>query len=241
MPTATQIITRAMHRLGYLEATESPSAADVDACFEALNDWVDALAAERVTLFYTPRVEVDLTSGQGDYTIGTGGNINRARPMWIEAASIIPDDTAADPIEIPIAVLRTVAEFQRIAVKSTESGRPSVLYYNHRWNSGLGTITLYPVPNVSTARVVLYVPEAITEFADKTTNYTFPPAWRRFLVTNLAVEIAPILAATVSPELAAAAADAKAIVREANQRPVELTVDPALTGFRHRFNILTGV
>lgn len=240
MPSATEFITRAMHRLGYLEATESPKAADVIACFHALNDWIDALAAERVTVFYTARVEFDLQNGVGDYTIGVGGTFNRVRPMWIERAGVIPDDTAATPMELPLGVLLTVGEYQSIRQKTGASTYPTLLYYDHRWNAGLGTITVYPVPSVSVARVVLYVPEALAEFPDQTADVTFPPAWRRFITTNLALEIAPILGVTPSPALVAAAGEAKAIVKEANFRPLELRVDPAVMGASRRFNMETG-
>lgn len=237
--TARDLITRAMHRLGYLEATETPRAADVSHAFEILNDWIDALAAERVTIYYSARQVLTLVSGQASYTIGTGGDFAIARPMFLDGVGVILDATATDPVETPIREY-TVAEFQSISQKSADSTAPTGIFYDRRWNAGLGTITVYPVPNVSTARLVLYVPTPLTEFATVDTAFTLAPGWRRFVVTNLAIELAPLLGAVVPPELAVAAAEAKAIVKEANFRPVELTVDPLLTAGRGRFNIETG-
>lgn len=236
--TATQIITNAAHKLGYLEAGETMTANDLDACFEAANAWLDSLGIRRTMIFLVDRVVHALVSGTPSYTIGSGGDINRARPVWIDDVSVLTDDTATDPVETPIGPPITVQRWQGISMKTTQGSWPDVTYYDHNWSAGLGRLYVYPIPNQSNSSLVLYLPTPVTEFADKaSTQYTFPPGFRRALEHNLALEIAPVLDVMPSDDVRRIAQESLFDFEVANFRPSELIVDPFGHARRGRYNI----
>jgi len=71
----------------------------------------------------------------------------------------------------------------------------------------------------------------LTQFANLTTQYTFPPGYNRLLNYGLAMEIAPEYGAKMTPEAQFIAAEAKANVRNRNlPDPVMKTEVGYLTG-----------
>jgi hypothetical protein len=73
---------------------------------------------------------------------------------------------------------------------------------------------------------VLYAPAAVSEFAGLSTAISLPPGYRRMLVKNLAVDLAPSYEKEVSSALYEAAVEAKAVVKRANRRLVDMCFDP---------------
>jgi len=228
MPSANTIVTRALRSLGVIDASDTPSAEDMAAGFEALNEMIDGWATQRWTIFVVTRTVYALTASQAAYTIGSGGNFDQQRPLWIEGVSVIEDNTAAMPLEIPCGPPLLLAQFQRIAQKSATSTFPYAIYYDHAWAAGLGTITVYPVPTSSLAALVLYTPTALSQFADLTTVYTFPPGYGLAIRLNLAKVLAPEFGRQLRPDLKADADDALAWVKRANYQPTEAQFDPRL-------------
>jgi hypothetical protein len=244
--TATQIIRNAMLKLGYLESVEVPDAADVVDCFNAANAWIEKLAINRTLIFLSERVVHPLPSGAASVTIGPGGDISRARPIWIDQWSIVYDRAAANPIEQPMGRPLLIEDWQGVRLKSATSQWPYGLYYDNGFQTtapiGVGTIFLYPVTNQSSSDLILYVPTPLAEFADlAATQYSFPQGYRRYIEHALAIEFAPILGAVVDAQLQANHDDAKLDVEAANFRPTELSIDPFLRiGTFRRYNIETG-
>ena len=241
MPSANDFTTRALRMLNVVAAGETPVAADISIGYTALNDLIDAWATDHATIYEVVRSEYDLVSGTSSYTIGSGATFNQVRPLWIQAASIIPDDTAADPQEVPLGPVLTLAEYQRIPVKTTDASSPVAIYYDYDYTSdGYGRIYVYPVPNVSTCRVVLYTPTPVTQFTDQTTSRTFPPGYAEALELNLALKLTLHFAAPVPDRLERMAIQALGRIKRANFRPRELNFDVALIGTRGRFDVVTG-
>ena len=76
---------------------------------------------------------------------------------------------------------------------------------------------------------MLYLPTPLTEFADLSTAYTFPPGYERAIRSNLAVELAPFYGIPVSPDLRNQASSAMLRIKRANVRIREVPIDPSLT------------
>ncbi len=228
--TGTELIAGALMDLGHLAPGESLSADDADLSLTRLNDWIDSLGVERLTMSYILRTTHTLTASTASYTIGSGGNINIQRPTYLTRAGIIIDTTADPLVEIPIDVL-TDQEYQDIPIKAMESPLAVAVYYDHNWSAGLGRVYPYPIPNVNTTSLVVYTPQAATEFADLTTDYTFPPAWRRFYRLGLACELwQPFGQLGDIGVLRESFEQARAAVKRANYRIEEMPMDPAATG-----------
>ena len=234
MPSANDFGTRALQLLGVVDPTSTPSAEDANIAFEALNDWIDALATQRLSIYYVTRTAHTLVSGTASYTIGSGGTINIARPLWLEQAGLIIDTGASTPTEIPIRVLDD-DERALIAQKTLQSSYVEGVWLDHNWSAGLARVFVYPIPNISTTQLVLYTPTAITEFANLSTDYTFPPGYRRAITFNLANELAPWYpSAQPDPRVGQIAKESLAWVKRANQRLSTVYIDRGATPRRGR-------
>lgn len=184
------LVTRSLRLLGVLPEGAMAAAEEAANGLDVLNDWIDAVGIDRALIADLTPTTHPLTMGKADYTIGPGGELDRARPSWIDGWSIVPDRTAAPVIELSRGPAHTMIDYQQIVTKSTAGSYPSTIFYDNASMLGLGRIYLYPVPNTSTADLKLYVPRPVAQFANLSTLYAFPPSWARAIRYNLAVELA---------------------------------------------------
>lgn len=223
---------------------------DLTIAFEAANDMIDAWAAQRLTIFQNLRFSYPIVPGQGTpsdpYTIGIGGDLNQARPLWIDVATLQDNsNTPVFELNPPLAIL-TPDEYARIPIKTLSASLANSLYYNGRFKTSgvghsLGEIFLYPVPNGGQdLNLCLYCPVAMTEFADiATTEYYFPPGYREALRYQLAKRLAVELGKPVSAELEQMATDTFAVLERPNVPIENLRADyglPGLPGDRGIYN-----
>lgn len=243
MPSANDFAAASLRLLNVIAAGEDPSSEDGQVAFDVLNRWVDWLGTQRQTIYFLTRTAHTLVSGTASYTIGSGGTINVARPVWIDHAGLILDTGAATVTEVPIRVL-TDDEYQAWPQKTLQSNLSVGIWYDHNWSSGLGRIYPLPIPNVGTTQVVLYTPTAVTEFAAQATDYTFPPGYERAIVYNLALELTAYYPAATTPTmLAKFAAESLADLKRSNLRLSHVVIDPALSrraGSLSRMRFLAG-
>jgi len=226
---ANDLIRSAMIDIGTLQPGEDPTQTEANDCLLRLNQWIDGLANQRQSIYYVPRTTKVLTANTASYTVGTGGDINIIRPLWIDRANLIYDNGSTPTTEIYLRMYSD-QEWQLVAQKSLTSTYSTGVYYDYSYSSGLSRLWVWPIPTVSTTTLVLYCPQqALTHFADLTTDYTFPPGYERMLRTNLACEISPMYQVQVSPDLKKMAVDSMADVKRANQRENQLVLDSALT------------
>ena len=231
MPTTRDVIARAARAAGILASGETLGAAEEQDCLAILQRFRNSLGVQRDTIYEERRVTQGLTSGTRDYTIGTGGTINVARPTWIPRAGIVLDDTVTDPIESEIEVL-TPQRWALVSMKTLD-GLPAAIFYDHAFSSAqLGTISCYPTPDDSDQQLVLYLPMAVTGFEVLTTNYLFPPGYEDMYHYNLAERIFGEFETgkTAPAWLMDKAALTLADIKSANHRPVELRLDGSLPG-----------
>lgn len=220
--TANAIIKRAMRLIRALAAGETPKAGESQDCLTALNAMVDSWLLERLTIPQVLRTTKVLTASTQDYTIGAGGNINIARPLLIQDATLIP---AGDTSEIPLAMLSDDEWALQVGIKSQTAQFPMGIYYNYGFASGLGTISVWPIP-LTAPTLVLYTPKAaIANFAALATSYEVPPGYERAIAYNLAVEIAPEFYKPVPEDVLRIALDSKANIKRANIRMLQLGCD----------------
>jgi len=237
--TARDIITATLKSIRVLGVGDTLLSEDANDALDRLNDWLDALALERLTIYYLTRTLVPLQAGKDTYTIGVGGEITIVRPVEIEGAGLIQDTAAVPPYEQPLAIW-TDQRWQGCRQKQLSSPYPQAIYYDHNWQAGLARLHLWPVPTISTTALVLYTPLALSEFATLDTRYTFPPGYRRFIRTNFAAEIASEYGKQLTADQVAAARQSKAMVKRGNVRPAELRVDAALIRGNDIFDWRTG-
>jgi hypothetical protein len=240
--SAIDFATRALRLLGVIDAAATPSAEDNQTAFVALNDMIDDWATQRQTIYQLKRSVFPLVAGQATYTLGFGGQWDIVRPVWIDRASVIPENSGAGntgPMEIPIGAPLDIAEFQRITIKTAQSAFPQCVYWDRNWVNGLSTVQVYPVPTSSNSAIVLYTPVAVTEFPDMSTKFTFPPGYARAIRYGLAMELAPEYGMPPSESIRSGFTQAFANIKRANNAPIEASFDAALVGIRGRYNVYT--
>jgi len=173
--TAQRIIKSAFRKC----RIKKPEASEVNEAFLTLNDMLGSLGAE--LLFpYLVRESFDLSAGEEEYTIGSGGDFDTVRPYYIKNAYIREDDEDAILTEIALE------DYNDIDSKDQE-GQPSGFVYLPEYP--LGKILLSCAP---TGDFELFIEsyKPFTEFTSQATSVTLPPEYMEFLQYNLAVRLA---------------------------------------------------
>ncbi len=243
--TASTIITSAFGLLNVFQPGEGVPAPDGQDALSRLNLMMGSFAQQRLTIPVTAREVFDMTAGKGSpsdpYTIGTGANLNTDRPpnqnSVVGAALLL---TSSDPdVEVPLPVLTDQA-YQAIPVKDLTSAQPTSLYYRPTYaTTDFGSVFLWPVPNIATNDLVLYLQKPLTKFGALTTSYYLPDGTEEMLVYNLMRRLAMPYGRTVDEEMRDLAQSTLAIVKRANTVMSDLPNDFAFNR-RGAYNIQAG-
>lgn len=232
MPSATQLISRALRIAGVLGSRETADSDQASDGLESLNDMLASWGTKR-SYIYTIKLETfNLVAGTSSYTIGSGGTFNTTRPDEI-------DNIVVNQGEITYPVKMINAEdYQALSSKDVNGAVPEYAYYDKAFP--LGKLYLYDAPYAGLT-ITLGSWQQLQQFADLTTQYTFPNGYNRAIVYNLAKELAPEYGASLTPEAQDIARKSLANVRNLNlPSPVMKTEIGYLVGSRNANNILSG-
>ena len=224
--TGTAIVQASLREIGILDPVTPVGAEQAETVRQAANDLLGTWQRKRLLITGVTIASYNLVSGTQSYTIGSGGTFNQTRPESILAWSVVPDDDATDPVEIPMGRPLTSDEWQAIAVKSSTGAYPTSLYYDGVYAAGLGNILVYPIPDNNDVDIKLYerVPQ-MTSLVLATT-YDLQPGMARLLKLGLAIEIAPQFGRQVSADLREKFRDALSTLQVANIVPREASMRP---------------
>ncbi len=222
--TVQELITASLQDLRVIQTGETTSADDAAFALARLNDWINSLATENLSIYTITRTTWTLSQATS-YTIGSGGTINVARPTGPMAISNIGfQDTSVSPtMEYNLGPVLTEDAYAAIAQKGLTSVYPQNWYYNPTFASGLGVLIPYPIPTSTTLQGVIYTQTPVAEFASVSDTIALPPGYRRFLRLGLAKELASAFDAGLTPELQLSALEAKSDVKRANMRLSDLS------------------
>lgn len=234
MGTVRDLITNSLKELGVIAIGETPTAAEANDAFTALNELLGTWQTEPL-MVYSRREEVFvLPTGQQSYTVGTGADINTTRPVKIESAKMRdPNDNDLD-----VYVCRSYQDYADIITKNVSSTLITAVYYDATVPTG--TLYVWPTLSANTYRLVLWMWTTLSEYASLDDVIVLPPGYERALRTNLAVELGPRYGRQISVALAKAAMDSKNQLKRLNQDIPTLTFDRGLGGSGITFNYLTG-
>jgi hypothetical protein len=240
--TVNDLVTSSLKLIGAVSATNPPSADETADVLARLQDMLDSWMAERLTIYFVQRSLYPLVAGQQTYTIGSGGTFNQARPVWIQNAGIISNTNPTQPLELPMTIL-SPDDFASVSIKSVASSLSWYLYYDYQFDAnGRGTIWVWPIPNIGTLQIALYVPTPLSNVSALVDPISFPPGYAEAIRFNLAARLAPEFGKPLDPVVAQLAVESLARIQRANKRLAKLRVDPALTAASAAriFNYLTG-
>lgn len=221
--TGTQLIVAILQRLQVLQAGEVGSPDDQALVLSRINDFIDSLGIEPLTMYTITTTSFAIVSGTATYSVGVGGAVNVSRPPtanYLEAVSYT-DSTTSPALERPLTLL-TDAQSNSLALKTLTGIYPQVVAYNP--TMPLGTLTLWPVPTSTTLTGKLYVGSPVASVA-LATILQLPSGYVRMIRDNVAVEIAPDFGATVTPSLIQSATSSLQRVKTSNVRMVDLQTD----------------
>lgn len=240
--TVNELLIMCLRRIGVVGQGNTAQPEALIQALGAFNAFVDALGANRLMLYGETRTTWTIVSGTQSYAVGAAQAVNRVRPVYVEQlGSVAPIryiDTAGDPdVELPLQLLND-QQWRAVSTKALTGVLPSVAFYDPTYP--FGSIKLWPVPTSSTLQGVLYAPTSMAEFALSDT-IALPPGYRRFLVTNVALELCPEFERTPPVGLPQLAAQAKADVERVNMRLTEMATDPMWSmGGGSVYNIYSG-
>jgi hypothetical protein len=119
--------------------------------------------------------------------------------------------------------------WQSVANKSTPSLLPQVCYVEESFPDI--SLTFWPVPTQANP-VVLYLWQALTQFSDLTSQFTFPPGYPRAIRYNLALDLAAEFPCDLTklPLVQKIAANSLAAIRGLNVKAKEAVCDEAIIG-----------
>lgn len=212
-----------------------------------LNDMLSQWAQQAMLIPVISRERFDLVADQGGeddpYTIGDGGDFDTTKPAnqnSLISANLILTATSPE-VRVPLGIY-TDQSYNANQLPGMTNSQPTGLYYNPTYASDLGSIYLWPVPDVDTNDLELFIQQPIAQFADLTTTYYVPDGVPQALKYGLADLLQVPYGRTLNPAAQRIAVSSLGVVKRSNTKLSDVMNDAYLFGYGRRtlFNIQTG-
>lgn len=217
---AQAIIEAALRKIRVKAAGYSLSNEEIQDGLTDLNLLLQSWSLHDLFIPYRTRQSVTLTAGDGEYSIGSGGDLNVTKPLAIHVAKL-RSGTTDYPLDV-ISVQRFEWELDQ-----SSTGVPEILYYEPV--DPLGKIYLIPIPDIAYT-LILDSLLPITTFTSLTTEDSLPDEYLMAVIHNLAVVMASDYGKPPPPAVAAIAMRELDAIKGKNAafRVPQLHVDAAL-------------
>lgn len=245
--TGTEICQDAFALLNVFLPGEAMGQADGATALRALNNMLSSMANRAQFIPIITRNAFAMQTGKGGpnnpYTIGLGGDFNVVKPATqasIPSANLILT-SSVPTVRIPLGIYTDDA-YDANAIPDLANLQPTGLYYNPTYVGDLGSIFLWPVPNVNFNLLEIFIQQSVARFADLTTTYYLPDGWIEALEYNLADRLQTPYGKQMSQAAQRIAVSSMGVIKRANTKLSDLMNDAlSFTQDRNTFyNILTG-
>jgi len=176
-----QLIQGALRKLGVYSPGDAPTAAEISDALESVNRMLYTWSVESNGVYKSVYDEFSLASGTQDYTYGSGGDFDSARP--VEILSCVCRDNGID-FTLPET---TRKNWMDIGQKDLES-LPQV--FLHEPEYPLAKIRFWPVPD-SNYTLLFYAKKPLSQYSSSAEDVGLPPEYEEAIEWNLAARIAP--------------------------------------------------
>lgn len=176
MATANDIMDAAYLKCGI----RSPDTTEDTEALLALNNMLGSWSAD-IIIPVVVREGFDLIIGTRNYTIGSGGDFDTARPLSVVNISLRDADNYNYPIK-----LISGKDWDAIHYKES-NGKPATMYYLPEYP--LGVLRFNKKPDKAYS-IKLESNKHLTEFASKATTVSLPDEYKEPLVYNLSIRLA---------------------------------------------------
>lgn len=215
MTTALDIINLAFKDAGVLGVGQTMLAEDVNDALTRLNMMIAQWRVKRWLVWHLVDKSV-VSTGAQSYTVGPGGDINvSVRPDKLESAyfRMLPGANGTQSVDYPLQMLFAYEDYARITLKSLVSFSQCI-FYDSAWP--LGRIYPWPIPQASLYEVHIILKDVLSEFADLTSTFDFPPEYLAALHYNLTIRIRAAYRLPEDVNYTGLAKDALETIRSAN-------------------------
>lgn len=210
------LIASSMRLIGAIASGEDPTPEEIDDALLTLNDLLENWSTEKLSVWGAVNESFSLVQGQATYTIGTGGDFNTNRPVYVNGGY-----TTVNSVDTPVHSM-TQGEYNLITLKSLQNTCVErMLYVN---DFPLGRLTFWPVPSAS-VMVTLSLSRLLSYPVTALDSLTGPPGFLKALRYALAIELAPEFGTEASETVILVAADAKADYKKSNMTDVVARYD----------------
>lgn len=223
--TAGDLIRKSLGLLLVIGQQDTLASSDIEDGLDSLNMMLESWGLLRQNIFKVNSDSFALTGGDQTYTIGPSGDFNVARPSKVTDASYI----VAANVSYPLRVIDE-KQWADIPYKPLTSYIPQVMWYSAGYP--LGTINLWPAPAAAMS-LVLCSYAALQQFTDKDDLIDLPPGYKRAIIYNLAVDMAPNYNKSVAPEVIKIASMSMRAIRGVNAPAPVMNTGLPTTGGRY--------
>lgn len=143
MPTALDIITGALKKIGQYAPGETLAASDANDALDTLNGMIDMLSNEHLFIYNNVENVLTLTPGKQSYTVGAGGEFNIPRPLRLTNI-YTRITTGSSSLDFPCQEV-SGDKYTKIGLKTQPGPWPKMAYYNTGFP--LAQLFLWPVPS----------------------------------------------------------------------------------------------
>lgn len=224
--TARDMIQKAMQKLGILAEGETATGQQMADGLDSLNLMLDSWAVDSLLTSAQIQSGFAITSANNSYAIGANQTFNTTKPHSIVGAFLRDSANQDSGVDV---VNRDI--YNSKGDKNT-SGIPSLVFYDPGATQNAnasGTVYVYPKPDANYT-LYLEMEQPFTSLANLNANITFPSGYKRAIIYNLAIEIAPEYGVAASAELVKIASDSKRLIETINIANKEQSAGIAFPG-----------
>lgn len=245
--TGTEIIEDAFAILNVFLPGEAMPSSDSAYALRALNRMLGSWAQRGRFIPVIARESFDLVADQGGpddpYTIGSGGDFDTEKPAnqnSIVSANLILTET--DPaVRVPLGIYSDQA-YDANLIPDLSNSQPTGLYYNPTYADNLGSIFLWPVPDIATNDLELFLQKPLARITSLEADYDLPDGADDAIVYQLAKRLAGPYGKRMDPGDLLIATEALATFTRSNTHLSDRMTDAYMfsPGRRTLYNIQSG-
>jgi hypothetical protein len=232
LTSAQDIIVKALQKIGVAGENETPSNSAISGGLDSLNAMLGSWSVDGLLVTSRVQEDINLVKGTAEYTIGVGQTANTAKPLAIVGGYVRTTANADYGITV---VPRDIYNQQ---IDKDSEGTPSLLYYDPgvpQQANQAGTIKLFPSPDDNHTLTIVSDKE-LTEFSAANETVTFQTFYKRAMIFNLALELAPDYGIVPNPVVVKNAEDSLRAIRNINARNNRIVSKINLPGCSHGYN-----
>lgn len=195
--TVYELIADALSLAGHYSPGEAIAAEDSDLALRLLQDLLAEWQGNGLLVPSLVTEAINLQVGKINYLVGqsAGMDLDTIRPDQIIGAYVRDSSSYDHPVNII-----GERDYRRLAMKSTSSGRPTILWPNY--TAPNMTIYVYPAPDVIESLYIQSIkpatdPSLLTQ--DMLTAVSIPRNYHNALRFNLALDLAPHYGVQLNP------------------------------------------